>query len=51
MICDADITEDREEAEEEEDCVFRMHTVFLYNDCQPIAASCRGSSWVVPILD
>jgi hypothetical protein len=26
MICDADITEDREDAEEEEDGVFRLAT-------------------------
>lgn len=29
MICDASITEDREDAEEEEDGLFRIHEVFL----------------------
>jgi hypothetical protein len=29
MVCDASIVEDREDAEEEDDSVFRIHTVFL----------------------
>jgi hypothetical protein len=45
MVCDADITEDREEAEEEEDCVFRVHEHFLDDDARPIMTSSRGSRW------
>lgn len=51
MVGDADITEDREEAEEEEDCVFRMHDHFLDNDLQPIMTSSRGSRLLKPMLD
>lgn len=44
MICDADITEDREEAEEEEDCVYRIHNHFLDDDdLRPIMTSSRIS--------
>ena len=51
MICDADITEDRERAEEEEDCVFRMHEHFLDDDLRPIMTSSRGSRWLKPVAD
>lgn len=51
MICDADITEDRERAEEEEDCVFRMHLHFLDDDLRPMMTSSRGSCWPKPILE